>query len=253
MRLAFHSPLILLGLVFVPPVWAHGGRLPFLFWGGFPRSIIPCQRALGDAARLCALGVASLRLRCSYRGANPCTPEELEQQRKSLEIKALDLLSRTCTDRATVQLGFLGVIEAQSDIANVCAKVNRDLFPIVGLNTASPPAVDCAARQASAAMKLLRVATKEWHTTLDRIAYRIVPPSRKTALLAQTRERVGQAADKLGRLLEEVCASSHLRFSSGRPPREVLTNVLHLAECVTGAAYVQDAVHCDPPSTSGQP
>ncbi len=233
-------------LLCTSPVLGHGGRAPFLFWGGFPRSSIPCQRAIGTAARLCALGAAQIRLRCLLTASPRCTPEHIEQQRRRLEVRALDLISQACTDRAVAQLGFVGVIEAQADIANNCARVDRDLAAIFGISQESTATANCTTHIASAAVKLLRVAVKNWQNMLDRIAYKNVPPSRKASLLASTRTRIGKAKEKLHLLVSTACPGAPTASLSALSLEEALTSVEQLAECIAGSAYVQDAVHCDP-------
>ncbi|GBD25816.1 hypothetical protein HRbin30_01141 [bacterium HR30] len=242
-----------MGLVFLlsaSPVLGHGGRAPFLLWGGLPRSSIPCQRAIGTAARLCALGAAQTRLRCLLTASPRCTPEQIEQQRRRLEARALDLISQACTDRAVAQLGFVGVIEAQADIANNCARGDRDLSAIFGISQESTATATCTTHIASAAVKLLRVAVKNWQNMLDRIAYKNVPPSRKASLLASTRTRIGKAKEKLRLLVSTACPGAPIASLPAPSLEEVLTSVALLAECIAGAAYVQDAVHCTPLPTT---
>lgn len=248
-RFAACFAVVLLTLFSSSLLLGHGGRVPFLFWGGYPRSVIPCQRAIGNAGRICAIGMAQLLVRCLYHDNPPCAPEQLEEERRARERKALDMINRACTDRATVQLGFLGIIEAQSDIATNCARIHRDFFRLVHFDDSPLPNTQCTAEVAHAAAKLLRVTTRNWQRIFDRVAYKNVPPSRKTLFVTQARARAASAAEKLARVVAPACSNSPEPSLHDDSLRELFSNVAQLAECVAGAAYVQDAVHCDPPAT----
>lgn len=232
---------------FAISAFAHGGRLPFAFWGGFPRSVVPCQQALSLAVRRCATSKLRLQLRCA---ASPeaCTPEHVRDQKRAIELAALDLIARSCSDRATVQLGFLGVIEAQADASNVCAKVDQQLSPFT-----LPPAIEesatgsCTTFLAHASLKLLRQANSIWQHTFDRIATRNVSPTRKSQMLEQARQRIARATNKLHQLANARCPAASMQTNLQTFLTESLSAAARASECLAGAAYVQDAVHCDPP------
>ncbi|GIW43668.1 MAG: hypothetical protein KatS3mg077_0950 [Candidatus Binatia bacterium] len=227
---------------------AHGGRAPFTFWGGFTRSAFPCQKAIARAARLCAVRTVELRQRCSRNSDLPtCSPDQVEARRRTIELQSLDLISAACNDRAAVEVGFLGTIEAQSDIATVCSRVDRDLRDFFDL--AARAASDdrtCANTVAGSLTQILRTATDLWVRAFDRMAFKVLAPSRKNLLVTRTRQRISLAAAKLAHTGNQNCRESFVLSTFGEPLEQLLSRPARLAECVTGAAFVQDAVHCDP-------
>lgn len=234
-------------------LWAHGGRLPFLFWGDFPRSYLACQRAIGRAVHLCSVGTLQLYARCASgaTSSGECSATARQRILESLRTSALDLIDRYCSDRAAVQLGFLALLEAQSDISRACADVDRwarSHFP-------DPSALDgnarvCLAFQAERSLGLIRFATREYRRLFDWLAFHRPPPSQRNALLNACRARIQSAASKLSGLAELYCPAGS---DGGGESAQLFADAARRAECIVGAAYVQDAVHCDTPTPAVSP
>lgn len=233
------------------PILAHGGRLPFLFWGGFPRPAADCQKVIGWAARVCAVDIVRLRAVCSAGStAGPrCHPERITQRRQAILRQALDQINARCSDRATQQLGFVSLIEAQADISDACTSVELATLPVVAPTPTAPsatPRVDtCGDFVRHAALKLLRYSTAQWQLAFNRIAYRYQPSSIKLATVERVRARMERARAKLLGLESRFCTAEEVSTRFGVPLPALLQSVVRSSECLTGAAYVQDAVYCD--------
>lgn len=251
--LAFLATVVCSALLPIPPAWAHGGRLPFLFWGNFPRAHLACQRALGRALSECAVGTLQVIARCSREGADrgACEAGAQAEQLQALRTKALDTIDRFCSDRSAVQLGFLALIEAQADASRACTEVERwarqelpDSASLGGADRA------CVAFLAQASVKLMRAGTENYRRFFDWLAIHFAPTNKRLRLLDQRRSEISRAAQKLAMVGVPLCAGSAMVPDS---PEEFLGRVARQAECVVGAAYVQDAVHCDTPGPTPTP
>ncbi|MCX8072671.1 MAG: hypothetical protein N3C12_09490 [Candidatus Binatia bacterium] len=229
---------------------AHGGRLPFLFWGNFPRFAIPCQKAIGRAAALCAARSAQARFRCTIGQDTSCSATDLESQREAILRVALNLIDRFCSDRAAVQLGFLGTIEAQSDIANMCTTVNRDLSFVFEPTDEPSPTGDCTRSVSGAVVRLLRSGTMIWEELFNRVALKGGGAKGRT-LITRARARISLQQQKLANVIRRHCTDESVTAIYGTTTSELLNRAARLTECVAGAAYVQDAIHCDTAQSGG--
>ncbi len=232
---------------------AHGGRLPFLFWGDFPRVHLACQRAIGRAVAQCAVGTQRLYALCAAGSASGdlCAPLPRAEALESLRAVALNVIDRHCSERSTVQLGFLALVEAQADISRACSQLDRWVRGWSADPTAVPGAQGaCMETYARASLVLLRFATNEYRRLFDWLAFHRSPPNQRNQLLAERRARVGDAARRLELVLQRRCPDG---LPGGPNPATFLSEVARQAECVVGAAYVQDALHCDTPTSAQAP
>lgn len=243
--LAFLATVLCAALLLVPPAWAHGGRLPFLFWGNFPRAHLACQRAVGRALSECAVGTLQVIARCSREGADrgACEAGAQAEQLRALMTETLDTIDRFCSDRNAVQLGFLALIEAQADASRACTEVERwarqELPDPASLRSADRA---CVAFLSQASVKLMRAGTENYRRFFDWLAIHFAPTNKRLRLLDQRRSETTRAVQKLAMLGAPLCAGSAVVQGS---LADFFGRVARQAECVVGAAYVQDAVHCD--------
>lgn len=241
-------------VLFASPVLAHGGRLPFLFWGNFPRTFLGCQRAIGRAVGQCAVGTLKVLARCSeeHDSGAICTPDRQAELLRGLRIEALDTIDRFCSDRSAVQLGFLALVEAQADVSRACTEVERWARQELSDPRWVGGAVDQACRKflARASVRVMRVSTENYRRFFDWLAIRFAPTSTRLRLLEKKRTEASRAAQKLAQI-----GTAHCESIAENPESvpQFLHRVVRQSECVVGAAYVQDAVHCDTPTPPGSP
>lgn len=253
------SMLVAIGVSLVGlAAFGHGGRVSLFFWGTFPKAAFDCQRVIADSINQCAVAVLALRTACHNAevSGDSCDRDALQNQVNDIRRNALDRIDRSCTDRQSAQLGFLGVIEVQSDVSTACTRadtqLSQTLYPTanaVGGGGASP-AASCQRSTALVTGRLLRHANRVWQLTFNRIARRNFPVSRSLASVDVARRRVAHGVERLVPVLSRSCAPEDFLATYGRSAHDVLTEIAYQSECLAGAAFVQDRVHCDPTPTT---
>lgn len=237
--------------------YTHGGRVSLFFWGTFPKAAFDCQRAIASSVNQCALAVVAVRTACrnAELAGESCDRNAVQNHVNDIRRAALDQIDRRCTDRQSAQLGFLGVIEIQSDVSNACSRTDIVLSQLLYPTPAAEiremilPVANCQRSTAMLTARLLRHANRVWELTLNRIARRNFPVSRSLASIDVARRRVDRAVHRLLPILQRDCSEEDFVAAYGRLASSVLTDIAHEAECLAGAAFVQDRVHCDPTPT----
>lgn len=220
------------------PVSAHAGRVALAFWGGFGPRFTACQRAIARATNLCAHAALRRRSRCDGGRTPPeaCTPAALASALEESRRQVLDRITARCTERAAIQLGFLSVLEVEADLSAACRTADRVFADAVARAGEDPT---CRRAIVDRLPLTLRLAQTRWEAAFNRMALRSLLPSLKRGRIAEARAGVSRRLTTTLGVIERECGESPGSRTDG------LAAVASEAECLSGAAYVQDAVECD--------
>jgi len=238
-------------------VRAHGEPAELRFWGGYPKAVAKCQRAISYAASLCIARTVDAHNEClaAQASGQPCEQTVVDAKISAARAAARSAVLHTCSEEDADSLRYQDVSEALVDVINVCrdsdAAVMSAVFgpAMVGGEVASmdAPSASCITRTASASAKLVRYANHHRRVALDRIAKRHLDLEVKEALLARAEERIDLAKAALATRIGSACSSSQFRGLYGRSISEYLDDLENQGKCFAGAIYVQDTVVCPPP------
>ncbi|MGH7785241.1 MAG: hypothetical protein ACRERC_00145, partial [Candidatus Binatia bacterium] len=170
-----------------PPAWAHGTPLPLEAWGGFSPTAARCQRALGQAASQCSLGVWEARRPCieAQLAGLPCDSNASALAVRQARDRARERVQRFCSSSDVTSLQFLDLAEALADVISVCRQLETALVSAVygpSLLAAADIVLPadaatraCLTGAAESASEILRQAEREQRRALDRIAAQVLP------------------------------------------------------------------------------
>ena len=235
------------------PCAAHRSPLPLALWGGFDSGAALCQRIIGKAAAHCGSAVWAARTTClaAQVAGGACDQAATDAAVQQAHQDALDIVDRYCADYA-VELGFTLTIETETDIDTFCQQFDAALMsgvyrPFPSGGTARQVAPDtgrCISATADAATHLLRVAFRSRTRALNRIASVTFGPAEKLRVVAQSTASIERARTLLQQVLQQRCPDPGFSALYGQSADALLALIAQRADCLGGAAYVQNAVLC---------
>ena len=227
--------------------------MPLALWGGFDSGAALCQRIIGKAAVHCATAVWAARSTClaAQVTGGACDQAGTDTAVQQAHQDALDIVDRYCADYA-VELGFTLTIETETDIDTFCQQFDAALTsgvygPFLSGRTAAQAAPDtagCMSATADAAKHLLRVAFRARTRALNRIASVVFGPAEKLRAVAQSTAFIERARSVLGQGLQMRCPDPGFSAVYGQSADTLLALIAERADCLGGAAYVQNAILC---------
>lgn len=227
--------------------------MPLALWGGFDAGGALCQRIIGKAAAHCGSAVWKAHAAClaAEVAGGTCDQTATDAAVQQAHQDALDLVDRYCADYA-VDLGFTLTLETETDIDTFCQQLDAALLsgvygPARSAGTGSPAAADaasCISATADTATHLLRVAFRARTRALNRIASVALGPSEKLRVIAQSTASIERARTILGQALQQRCPDPRFIAVYGQSADALLGLIAQRADCLGGAAYVQDKVLC---------
>jgi len=235
------------------PAAAHRSPLPLALWGGFESEAALCQRVIGKAAAHCGSAVWAARTTClaAQVAGGACDQAQTDAAVQQAHQDALDSVDRYCADSA-VELGFTLTLETETDIDTFCQQFDAALMsgvygPFLSGGVArqvTPDAGSCISATASAATHLLRVAFRSRTRALNRIASVALGPAEKLRVIAQSTASIERACRLLQQVLQQRCPAPAFTALYGQSADTLLALIAQRADCLGGAAYVQNAVLC---------
>jgi cysteine-rich repeat protein len=254
------SRLTLIGLMLTAlqgVAWAHGEPASLAFWGGYPKSVAGCQRAISFAASLCISRSIEARKRCltTETAGHECDEQALDAEVQAARAAARAVVQETCSSQDVQNLLYVDITEALVDVINICRETDSAITSaayapaMVGGSVAAmeAPAAKCIDETAKASAKLVRYANRSRRTALDRIAARRLDLPAKQALLERAETRISAIKARLAERLSAVCPQNQFLGLYSRNMSQYLDDLSNHGKCFGGAVYVQDAVVCPPP------
>jgi len=234
---------------------AHGEPASLAEWGGFGRLIASCQRAIGKAAFLCAIGTWEARRACydaELRG-DDCDEEAADADADAARSRGIRLVQSSCSFQQLQNLRFIDLAEAQLDVIRFCADLDTALVSAVygPSEKAGMPGdeteVSCRLSAAHAANRLVHFAFHARLDAMDRIAASFLPLSSKIELVDRSAAELERARSELGAQVEMECSDSSFTELYDQNIDTFLETIASRADCLIDAAYAQAAVQCPEP------
>jgi cysteine-rich repeat protein len=235
-------------------VSAHGEPASLDEWGGYGRLVASCQRAIGRAGFLCAIGTWEARRRChdaDLRG-EPCDEEAADDEAAEARSKGLRLVRNSCSFAQLQNLRFEDLAEAQLDVVRFCVELETALLSAVyrpsdttGLGSGETD--PCRLSAAHAANKLIHFTFHARLDAMDRIAATAMSLDAKEQLVDQSTVELARGRSELGEQLGVECTDSTFSELYDRSIDTFLETVANRADCLIGATYAQKAIQCPEP------
>ena len=236
------------------PARAHKSMpVPLAFWGGFATDVSSCQRMVGTAAALCGRTVWRARDRClaAQLSGGTCDMTATDGVVSQAHVDALNAVDAQCAGDQPSTLSFASTFEIETDVDTFCqtletAAVSAVYGPAVrsGIGVDDETVLRCTAAAARASTKLLRFAFSLRCRALDRVASVDLSPTQKTSAITTSTARIAHAQALLRGRLVAICPENDFVSVYGQGTAAFLTLIGKRADCLGGAAYVQDAVLC---------
>ncbi len=236
--------------------WGHGPPPSLDFYGHFGGAAARCQQVIGLGGRTCLERVLAAQEHCldTENAGSACDLTARDAAIDAAKQKARTMIATACDATAVQILGFLGVDEAQRDVANSCESESDATLSVmfgaggssasIGTPASVPP---CTREGTRKARLLLRRASQLRQRALDVIAKSSLGPEAKRGRMARVDARLAELRALLTQQLEATCGSDFATYF-GKTVGTYLDLIEKRANCLTAAGYVQGAVTCPPPS-----
>lgn len=233
-------PLLLL-LLSPASVAAHGERVPFLEWGGYPAATARCQRTVLAATLRCARTAWSIRRRClaDEAAGMACDRVATNAAIVTARRRALDRIDRVCLDRHLGEIGFLGQFDLQSDVIAGC----RDWDVMLRSAVYEPRAATDPLCLATLDREITRAGVQvlaRWERVMHRLAARSFAAAEKERVADRERARQARIAQRAGVVVAAACDDADILARRA-------TRVVEMALCPLAQVCVQDGVECPEP------
>jgi cysteine-rich repeat protein len=245
------------------PVDAHGIRLAFVNWGGFPPAAVRCQRVIAYAVAQCAAQVWVQQRACERAKltGQRCDQSALGAATAAIVVSAQDTIGANClTEVQDAQLGYLSQFDIDTDVGNFCrawspgtplsapswpaAAVSAVYGPLQGLAAPTAEQVACSDAAADAASAAMQLAFRTRRQCMDRIAAESLDTPNRSGLLDDATAHLNAAYPVLAARLQARCGTAAFTALYGRSPEAFIAGLGTRADCIGGQFYIQDAVLC---------
>ncbi len=231
---------------------AHGARLPLALWGTFRPAAARCQRILARAIEQCITQAVQVRVTCynAALGGQRCSIVNPDAAVRAIRAQAQDAVDAACSELGAIEIGFLGVLEVQTDLTNACTRAEQAAASILYAPVRDPlghPDLACLQSTANQTVRELRAGLGEWRDAFDRIASGSTPASAKMHLVTRAEQRITRHTAAAAREWDKRCGAGVLATSYGMDATTLATQIVDTMRCAAGSAYVQQTVNCDPP------
>lgn len=241
------------------PVWGHGDPPDIAFYGHYSRGTARCQRAVGVAARTCFDTALAEHITCmnTLMAGGECDTTARDTAIEAAKERARLLVADSCTDIQLNILQFLGLDDAQDDVAEICgdqADTAISLFyrPVTYGSAGDAVAGDdetCVRLTAYYATKVVKRALRTQEHALDRMAATNLGVAAKRTAIDRVNQRIARARQLAQQRIETACGPTFAALYA--TDVDAFLKVAEArANCMVGAAYVQNAVTC-PPAVCG--
>jgi cysteine-rich repeat protein len=237
--------------------YAHRAPIPIAFWGDFDPTTAHCQRMIGAAAARCGLTVWKVRQAClaAQLSGDTCDVNAADAAVAQAHVDALDMADRACADTDLSALNFSLTLDVNADIDTFCqqletAVVSAVYSPVLragGIGAADPKTPVCIRVTTRATTTLLHFSFGIVRRIMDHVAHSKLTPTQKQTLISQAKARIGRARERLETRITAACPDTTFAAMYQRNATALLGNIATRADCLAGAAYVQDAMLCPPP------
>lgn len=236
-------------------MWAHGQPVELAFWGNFPHDMVVCQKAVSHAGELCALRAIKARVDCGLAQVadETCDQAGVDAAIQAARTEARAVVRRVCSEREAQNLRYVGVLEAQTDVINICRQLENAGFSVAFgalmsggvVPPQAPEDRECVVELATQSRKMLRLAIVETRRVLDRIAASSMTIAKKEATVARGMRRIAARISAASADLEAGCGE-RLATLYPHSAEVMLTNIAAQSHCFGGGLYVQGGIVCAP-------
>jgi len=237
------------------PARAHLFPPDLAFYGPFGGPTVRCQRALGHAAQRCFRRVLTAKRLCmdAELAGGTCDRSARDAEVSAAQQDGQDAVVQACLGGQLTELRFIGFDEAKMDVARTCgdqtdAAMSVLYAPVLngGSTAAVAPTVSrCLTGTAGITQRLLQFILQLKMQALDHMAFSILGPSRKNAMMAKIATRINTTRAQVITRIQQLCPAFESAYQ--HDTATVLGLVEPRANCVIGAVYVQTSVACPLP------
>ncbi len=242
---------------------AHGMRVQFDKWGGFPATAVRCQRVIAYAVAQCAAQVWAQQRACERAKltGQGCDQSALGAATSAIVVGAQDTIAANClSELQDAQLGYLSQFDIDTDVGNFCrawspgspvpapswpaAAVSAVYGPLEALAAPTAAQIACSDAAADAAGAAMQLAFRTRRQCMDRIAAESLDAPHRSDLIDAASAHLNAAYPVLAAQLQARCGAAAFSALYGRSPEAFIAGLGARADCIGGQFYIQDALLC---------
>jgi len=232
---------------------AHGGVAPPLgLWGPFGARTVHCLRVISRATHRCFREVLATRRGCADQqlAGVSCDVAADAARVEAAVGAATAAVDVACFGGQLTELYFASFDDAKTDIRRACrAEADAAMFMLYPSQLTVRAAAgnddttaQCMIRVSALNQKVLDHLMRMKGRTLERIAFRVLGPSVKIAMISRVEARAARVLDRLAARLHQECTGFQEIY--GYTPRDLLGRLGRRGDCVVQATCFQTAISC---------
>jgi cysteine-rich repeat protein len=227
---------------------AHGEPPELAFFGPFLPRTFDCLRVISRAAQRCFRRAFAAERTCAAArdAGDACDAAARDAEITAAVRAASQAVGAACGPGQLTELRFTGLVDVVSDLTVACTRqadtAVEFLYPPALVGSGGAPARACRELAADLGRVELNVALQAKSRALDRIGAVFRPIGEKRALLNAADARSDGAGRHLAGQLVAACPDFAPAY--GFDAELLFYGLGRRADCVVGAAYVQNGLRC---------